>query len=288
MKTRMSYILLIVFFSLSTYSSTLSPKVIYGEDNRQEVIDVTDNKVVNLSKSVAAMMKQSQLKKVWTSSDFKLVAKTLEQRGMCASERFSSQPSAANCTGFLVGENKLVTAGHCIKSQSDCENTVWVFDFKLNSEDQKEFTVSPKNVFKCSKIISRALSKSDKDDYALIELDRVAKGREPLAFRKSGKVSTTSEVLVIGHPSGLPMKITDSAKVRALKDKFFVTNLDTYGGNSGSPVFDADTGLVEGILVRGERDFVTEGGCRVSNRVGEDDGRGEDVTYITNIKELMN
>ncbi|WP_420540401.1 S46 family peptidase (plasmid) [Paenibacillus polymyxa] len=33
---------------------------------------------------------------------------------------------------------------------------------------------------------------------------------------------------------------------------FFVANLDTYGGNSGSPVFNSDTHEVEGILVRGE------------------------------------
>ncbi|MEI8190645.1 MAG: hypothetical protein WCI75_13115 [candidate division NC10 bacterium] len=62
---------------------------------------------------------------------------------------------------------------------------------------------------------------------------------------------------------------------------YFVANLDTYGGNSGSAVFSATTGLVEGILVRGENDYVWKGGCRVSNRCPADGCRGEDVTKVS-------
>ena len=36
---------------------------------------------------------------------------------------------------------------------------------------------------------------------------------------------------------------------------YFTANLDTYRGNSGSPVFNAITHKVEGVLVRGEQDF---------------------------------
>lgn len=84
---------------------------------------------------------------------------------------------------------------------------------------------------------------------------------------------------------------------------YFSSNLDTFGGNSGSVVFDADSGLVEGILVRGDQDFVqstetiTTGTgenrktktvkCNISNQVGENEGRGEDVIRITNIPELF-
>ena len=59
--------------------------------------------------------------------------------------------------------------------------------------------------------------------------------------------------------------------------------------SSGSAVFDADTGLVEGILVRGARDYIRNSslGCYESNVYSNSDGRGEDVTRITNISELM-
>ncbi|MFN8369647.1 MAG: S46 family peptidase [Bacteriovoracaceae bacterium] len=89
---------------------------------------------------------------------------------------------------------------------------------------------------------------------------------------------------------GLPTKISDGANVRTNNNpKYFVANLDTYGGNSGSAVFNTKTGEVEGILVRGENDYVYDSaqGCRVSNKCTNAGCRGEDVTRITNIKELM-
>ena len=50
---------------------------------------------------------------------------------------------------------------------------------------------------------------------------------------------------------------------------------------SGSPVFNSDTHEVEGILVRGETDFVTQGSCRVSLVCPSSGCRGEDCTRTT-------
>ncbi|NKC16754.1 MAG: hypothetical protein GKR94_32545 [Gammaproteobacteria bacterium] len=52
--------------------------------------------------------------------------------------------------------------------------------------------------------------------------------------------------------------------VRNTHEDYFVANLDPFGGNSGSPVFNADTLTVERILVRGEQDFAPMDGCFVS------------------------
>ena len=60
-----------------------------------------------------------------------------------------------------------------------------------------------------------------------------------------------------------------------------MANLDTYGGNSGSPVFNAQNNKVEGILVRGETDFVSNGQCNVSLVCPSTGCRGEDVTRAT-------
>ena len=61
------------------------------------------------------------------------------------------------------------------------------------------------------------------------------------------------------------MKIADGAWVRKNTNPvFFQTNLDAFGGNSGSPVLNSETGEVEGILVRGEIDYSYDSrGCRV-------------------------
>src|SRR5690606_7248906 len=117
-------------------------------------------------------------------------------------------------------------------------------------------------------------------DYAVIELDRDVVGHTPLKIRRTGSVSVGDELVVIGHPAGLPVKVAGGANVRQLQQDYFVANLDTFGGNSGSAVFNLSTGEVEGILVRGEVDFVTRNGCRISNTCADAGCRGEDVTSI--------
>jgi V8-like Glu-specific endopeptidase len=91
--------------------------------------------------------------------------------------------------------------------------------------------------------------------------------------------------VVIGHPTGLPTKVSAGANVRSVNDVYFVANLDTFGGNSGSAVFNAETGEIEGILVRGERDYRYNSarGCYVPNTCVNLGCRGEDSTLITNL-----
>ena len=189
----------------------------------------------------------------------------------------------SSCSGFLVEPNKIVTAGHCIKKDQDCARYKWVFDYKLNSATQKEIKVSETSVYSCSKIISRKYD--GVVDYALIELDRDVTGRTPLKYRKHGNIYREEQVFTIGHPKGLPTKIADGALVKKIGDNHFKTNLDSYAGNSGSAVFNAETEEVEGILVKGWEDFIkTEEGCLVS-KVCDNDKCGETVSLISNIPD---
>lgn len=274
-------------FSLSAFASINQIDVIYGEDNRKDVFESTDASLVELSKSTAGMISSKNLKSV-KNQEVEINGGTLRSRGICAKERFSNQISAANCSGFLVAPNVIVTAGHCITNNADCAANKWVFDYKVESSDQGKITVPATSVYSCKKIISRSLNSVTKDDYAVIELDRKVLDRSPLTFRKAGTIQKGDAIAVIGHPTGLPTKIADGANVRSLASKYFVANLDTYGGNSGSAVFNTKTLEVEGILVRGENDYVRDSslGCNVSNVCKNDSCRGEDVTFITNIEAL--
>ena len=100
-------------------------------------------------------------------------------------------------------------------------------------------------------------------------------------------------VTVVGYPMGLPVKIAANGQVRSLESSFFVANLDTYGGNSGSPVFNTlalvnGHLVVEGILVRGEDDFLAiSSPCRISKRCPVHGCRGEDVVYADEFKSAI-
>lgn len=272
---------------LLSFTVVASPsKVIYGEDNRVDVINSTNNLHIELANSTAAMISSSSLTKS-EDGQIKIGGKSFQSRmGMCADEAFVKQLSAANCSGFLVGEDLLVTAGHCIRSEADCARYSWVFDFRVENDEQTSHTVAASSVYKCSAIIERSLDRSTQDDYALIKLERKVTDREPLQYRTSGSVEVGDELVVIGHPSGIPTKIADGAEVKGQNSVYFTANLDTYGGNSGSAVFNSTTGVIEGILVRGQSDYVYRNGCRASNRLSDDHGRYEDITKITNIKGL--
>lgn len=279
-------LILSTLFVLSAFAG--QEKLIYGDDNRVDVYESTNPLFQKLAISTAAQISKNSL--VSTGTDVLVRANDLRARGICASERFSEQPAAARCSGFLVGPKQLVTAGHCITNMDDCMNNSWVFDYKMSNAGSLSISVPASSVYSCSRIISRALDGGLGNDYALIELDRAVTDREILKVRTSGKPAIGDEMVVIGHPTGLPTKIADGAHVRSLKGPYFVANLDTYGGNSGSAVFSVKSGLVEGILVRGDNDYVRDAnqGCQVSNLCPENGCRGEDVTYITNVKELVN
>ena len=280
--------LLSLITALTSSPLMANDKVVYGDDNRVDVFESTNQLFVELAESTAAMISKGSI--YATSNDeYSIRGSSLQARGMCSTERFAKQITAANCSGFLVGEDLLVTAGHCITGQSACNSYQWVFDFKVDYTDQFQVNVPSTSVYSCKRIISRTLDSSNGDDYALIQLDRKVTDRNVLSIRKSGAPSVGDNIVVIGHPTGLPTKIADGATIRTLEGKYFTANLDTYGGNSGSAVFNADTGVVEGILVRGATDYVYDSsrGCRVTNVIANDAGRGEDVTFITNIEELQ-
>lgn len=273
------------FFSLSSYAGYVE-KVIYGDDNRLDVFESQNALHRKLAASTAAMIPNSSLTE---NGDIITVnGGTLEGDGICSDARFAKQQTAAMCSGFLVGKDLLLTAGHCIENMKDCESNSWVFNYSNDSAVNSVFEINKQDIYKCSQIVSRTLDSRTENDFALIKLDRET-NRAPLTYRKSGKVGDSANLVVIGHPSGLPTKISDGANVRANKNKFyFQANLDTFGGNSGSAVFDTATGVVEGILVRGERDYVMDSvsNCYRPKLCKMNECRGEDVTRITNIKEL--
>lgn len=267
-------------------------KVIYGEDNRQDIVDVESAAWVEVANSTAVMIAKTDIPGGkggkggrGGKTGITISGPTLASRGICPSERFANQPTVGNCSGFLIDEKTIVTAGHCMTTPEDCSDFKWAFDYKVEVAGVDSVTLQKNNIYGCKKIIKQVLDRATQNDFAVIELDRAVTDRVPLKLRETGKVEVGAPLVVIGYPSGLPVKVAGGARVRAVRDDFFVANLDTYGGNSGSAVLNATTMEVEGILVRGDTDYVnSDAGCRVSKVQGDDEGRGEDATFITNIK----
>ena len=262
------------------------PRVIYGTDDRMEVFECSDNLMKELSLSTAAQIHNANISE--ESGIFTIDEKTLSQGGICKSAKFSKQPMAADCSGFLIAPDKLVTAGHCIVDLSDCKKFKWVFDYANRESIVKKFSFTKDQVFTCTSIIGREKDRISGVDYSVVKLDRKVPGRTPLKFRKEGKISDDAVLTVIGHPSGLPTKITSVADMRSNnEEKYFVIGSDTFSGNSGAAVIDSKSGIVEGILVRGDDDYEpSDEGCMLPVIRDQNGGRGEDVVRMTVIKSI--
>ncbi len=260
------------------------PGVIYGDDNRQEPYQVSDPQILAVADSTVAVVEAKALipgkaffRMLGQANAYQLKAPQFgTEYGLCKQEPYYSQPSGAFCSGFLVGPDLIATAGHCI-DEKKCGSVAFAFGFQMNPNNTANITFPQTEVYGCKKVIARELTSNQ--DYAVVQLDRPVQNHKPLKL--AARVPQVNEsIYVIGHPAGLPKKIAGGANVRKLNKGFFSANLDTYGGNSGSAVFSAVTNEVLGILVRGENDFNTVNGCRLSNQCKNDQCRGEDITYI--------
>lgn len=199
----------------------------------------------------------------------------------CADENFRNQHVGGWCSGFMIGPDLIATAGHCGESEFEIKNTAYVFGFNVAGQGGQGTThFNVNQVYFGVELLAHDLSPTG--DYAIVRVDRAitAPGAAPLSVRRSGRLELGENIGVIGYPSGLPVKIAFGVETVVMRDEdpWLLANLDTYGGNSGSAVFNAE-GMVEGILVRGARDYITdhENGCFMSNKLANTEG-GEAIT----------
>ncbi len=276
--------------TLFTTQSLASEKVIYGLDNRKDLYEVTNPLHAKLAASTVALIRKNDMTQS-ASGMLRIFAGSLEDAmGVCKKERFSEQPTGAFCSGSLIGKNLMLTAGHCITSMSDCQSTNFVFNYSVNKSGSFPKEVASADVVGCKNIIYR-VQEGNGADFAIIELDRTITHREPLKMANrsiTNELKRGEKLLMIGHPSGLPTKLDDGGSVRDNSPRgFFTATTDSYGGNSGSAVFNLTTGEIEGVLVRGETDYVLQNGCYLSKLCTESGCRGEDVTKISSVLPKM-
>lgn len=285
-------IFLLFLCMVATFSSHAQRgRVIYGKDDRIDPYLVQDAQLLELTKSTVAVVRRSSLvsARLGNQNLYQLKTRHYGQTyGLCTNERFFDQPLGAFCSGSLIAPNLILTAGHCIEDTSVCSKTSFVFNFSMKSENETATTFEAEDVVHCKKVITSIVNNNG-EDFAIIEIDRPVTHVEPLKLSSNANLKVGTPLVVIGHPSGLPVKIASGGKVRNLMGNtgYFTTNLDTYGGNSGSAVFNIETGEIEGVLVRGEVDFVRQGNCKTSKVCTEDGCRGEDVTKASFVKQKV-
>lgn len=264
-------------------TDAVDEKVIYGSDDRVDYFEVNSPEWLDRADSTVALINSSKI--TANANGFSIRTSNYgTSNGLCKNEPFYNQGTAAFCSGSLVAPDLVMTAGHCIMNSKTCQSTRFVFNFAYKTADDNPSQVDADDMYSCRELVYSETKNSNNSDLAIVRLDRPVVGRKPLPVRRSGRIANATPLVVIGYPKGLPLKLADGASVRNNQHRiYFVANLDTYGGNSGSPVFNQKTGLIEGILVRGEQDMVYKNGCYTSNVCTDAGCRGEDVTRVSEV-----
>lgn len=264
-------------------------EVIYEVDDRIDIKDVTDVKVLANSNAVVALIRKNELIDNGDGTSRLITRPYGPTRNLCKNENFYTQPFAPFCSGILTSNEIIATAAHCIDNEEDLQNTRFVFGFKMINDNESQTIFKNSDIYQGKNIIKRVFDENTGSDWVLVKLKERITNIQPVSINRNGKISNNEDLYVIGHPNGLPMKYADGARVRDnTPNAYFVANLDTLTGNSGSPVFNKNTHQLEGLLVRGERDFeITEEGCKKSNICPNTGCRGEDCTRVAEFIDLI-
>lgn len=252
---------------------------VFGVDNR-ELVEKNSPLGRGLGASVAIMIPGNFVTESMSTAQKKTSSIETEPLtdswGMCSNERLAKVPSFfVSCTGFLIAPDILVTAGHCMVNFGEVKDTVtpqcesfrWLFDYQVQSKSEdsdniknkygvKTSGISDDELYECEKVI-HAVHDSDYDeatkkftfrrDFAIVKLKNKT-NRKPLNISKL-KPEKGEDVSMIGYPLG-GTQVFATGKVLKSEENYFISNLDAFDGNSGSPVFDRKQNVI-GILVRG-------------------------------------
>lgn len=174
--------------------------------------------------------------------------------GPIARLRIMTEEGQANCTGFLVSRELLLTNDHCVSGDSEVRSMVADFGFDTYGAALDRY---------------RAVSleaQSAALDYALVRLRPVPDARWGRIALQPAQPAERQALVVIQHPGGEPKRVslldclvdgTTRVGVGGAPSDFG-HQCDTLGGSSGSPVLDSQTGRIVGLHHWGFLDFDPE------------------------------
>jgi V8-like Glu-specific endopeptidase len=268
-------------------------RAIYDEDDRLDFYEIPSEQIRQNAGCVAAICRRDYLipeKSGFAALKVKNYGKTFN---LSDYEPFHQQPIAAGrlCSGFLVKEDVIATAGHCA-NDNNVTDLRFIFGYRMADAFTPVIRVPSENIYRGVDMIRQVYRcRGDQSDWALLRLDRKVAG-QGVARLSERKVCCDQPVYVIGHPAGLPLKFAAGARVlESSQEAYFAAGLDIYMGNSGSPVFDGDTHEVVGMVVRGfNRDFrwTDKGWLSVVYPDFDGNGKGAQCTRVSEFIHIVN
>jgi len=177
------------------------------------------------------------------------------------------------CTGTLIGDNLVLTAGHCFDVDANGWSTPKRNGMSLLPEElaplfNANFNFQRNPITKINRdpdvypVVELLEYRHGSLDYAIVRLGVAQDGTAANQRYRTADFDSSVEALtnataltMIQHPAGDPKKIEAGPKNNVMGSSITYSDLDTRGGSSGSGVLDSNGRIIA---------VHTHGGCRAS------------------------
>ncbi|GAA3512466.1 hypothetical protein GCM10022393_27780 [Aquimarina addita] len=214
-----------------------------------------------------------------------------QTKSQCGStdDRVSSNDAAIGrivpigCTGWIIRNGKLVTAGHCADAS---RATIIEFNVPPSNSDRSIVHPGPEDQYPIGNFITPYAGTSITDWAVFTASSNSETGQTPIqAQRKSYNVTqatpgSTIRITGYGVDSGSDNQTqqTHTGPMTSTNSNYVYYQTDTEGGNSGSPIIDEATGNAVGVHAYG--------GCRSIN--GSNFGERATISAFWDAMDLDN
>jgi V8-like Glu-specific endopeptidase len=268
-----------------------SRRGIWYWDERQDFYAIPDERVKKNALSAAAVCFADDLMETRSGYWELRVKKYGETYNLGAGEKFHGQPVAAGpfCSAVLVEEDIVATAAHFV-DERNVTKLCFFFGYVMENSNTPCTKIADEEIYRGTAILHRHRDVKGPgatgSDWALVKLDHKVKDRE-IPVLSTKRLFYEQPVYILGYPCGLPLKYAPGIVVQNHQESYFMAETDVFCNNSGSPVFDAETHEMVGIVSRGDcRDFRWSGD-RVVPVIYPDPGILSLGTRCTKVSEFI-
>lgn len=261
-------------------SRDVQQSVLNGDDDRKEVFEIADAIRGPLTASSAALFYSNHLRLSAPDSVSLRADPAASALGLCPDEPFANETSAAFCSGVLIDDDLMATAGHCMGTDAAsaaqrCARIQIAFGYWLPGAGEP-VSLRPEQVFSCRRVVT-----FESETFAVLQLDRPALLPLAPATLATRGAQVGDGLVVATYGAGLPLKVEVQARVTAVSidSSTLTAAMDTFSGSSGGGLFTQELALV-GLVERGESDWEQIDGCERSRHSATPAEEGQQAIHL--------